>query len=199
MLGGPRSLWYALTLLTFDMTSLTPSKEQKGGEVAPEKATADPARTNVTHSLPLAPQGPLLGTENDAGAGGVDDPPHPPPSSGDATGLGSQVDVKQPPVAARHPSKKASRKPNVQDPDQEAGGGGDGGVLAHGVQTPLKIGSNGYPDCKVMQAVGGGTKLSSPAADSSTAGGVTEPKPSSRQRDASGLENPVVCLDPAFI
>ena len=41
---GSRSLWYALALLPFDMTLLTPSEEQRGGEAVPENPTANPVR-----------------------------------------------------------------------------------------------------------------------------------------------------------
>ena len=84
-----------------------------------------------------------------------------PPTSWDATGPGSSVDAKQPPMLARQPSKKDSRKPRVQDTHREGGGG----VPTHDVRTPLPlppvppptIEGDEHPSHKVKRAVGSGT------------------------------------------
>ena len=85
----------------------------------------------------------------------------PPLGSGDATGPGNSVDVKQPSMLARHLSKKDSRKPSVPDTHQE----GSGGVPARGVRTPPPlpplppptVEENKRPNLEVTRGVGGGT------------------------------------------
>ena len=86
MLGDTGRLGYVLTLLSFDIISLSPPKEQKGGEVEYENTPADPSRTNVANVVPPVPQGPPLGTGDGTRVGGMadgaNDPPPLPPTIG---------------------------------------------------------------------------------------------------------------------
>ena len=50
-----RNLGYVLTPPSFDITPLTPSGEQKGGEAVPENTTTNPVRAKVTLlSIPIS-------------------------------------------------------------------------------------------------------------------------------------------------
>ena len=107
-----------------------------------------PAESTAVAAFPtIATQGPSSTTRKS------------PPGSGNVTDPGSSIGVKQPPILARQPSKKVSRKQSAQDTRQEGGGG----VPIHDVQTPPPtIGGNEHPNHKVTQAIGDRTTNESP-------------------------------------